>query len=83
MNEIRKVELFNVDLKHNGDNDMTLMQRDLENQEIGMKKGEKAGESKLGKLIAELLALGRTDDAQKAATDEAARNIFYKEFHIM
>ena len=62
---------------------MTLMQRDLENQEIGMKKGEKAGESKLGKLIAELLALGRTDDAQKAATDEAARNIFYKEFHIM
>ena len=58
---------------------MTLMQRDLEIQEIG----EKAGESKLGKLIAELLALGRTDDAQKAATDEAARNIFYKEFHIM
>ena len=58
---------------------MTLMQRDLENQEIG----EKAGESKLGKLIAELLALGCTDDAQKAATDEATRNIFYKEFHIM
>ena len=52
-------------------------------KEEGRQEGEKAGETKLGQLIAELLSSGRTGDAQKAATDEKTRQILYQEFHIV
>ena len=47
------------------------------------KKSEQKGENKLAKLMTELLSMGRTDDAQKAASDEQARQEFYREFNII
>ena len=49
----------------------------------GMEKGIEQGTEQLGKLIAALIASGRVDDAQKAATDKQTRDILYKEFHIL
>ena len=49
----------------------------------GMEQGIEQGTEQLGKLIAALIASGRVDDAQKAATDKQTRDILYKEFHIL
>ena len=46
-------------------------------------EGIKQGTEQLGKLINALIASGRIDDAQKAATDKQTRDILYKEFHIL
>ena len=51
--------------------------------EQGIKQGIEQGTEQLGKLIAALIASGRVDDAQKAATDKQARDILYKEFNIL
>ena len=45
--------------------------------------GIEQGTEQLGKLIAALIASGRVDDAQKAATDKQTRDILYKEFNIL
>ncbi len=50
-----------------------------EGMEKGMEQGIEQGTEQLGKLIAS----GRVDDAQKAATDKQARDILYKEFNIL
>ncbi|MGN0161202.1 MAG: hypothetical protein ACI4AQ_07440 [Lachnospiraceae bacterium] len=49
----------------------------------GMEQGIKKGETRLGLLISRLFADGRTNDAQKAATDERIRKEFYKEYGII
>ena len=54
-----------------------------EGEKRGEERGEKKGENKLGQLVFVLLASGRHDDIEKAATDENARQILYKEFHII
>ena len=49
----------------------------------GLAEGEKIdrveGENKLGSLMIQLKNLGRTEDAFKAASDEAYRNQLYKD----
>ena len=40
------------------------------------------GEAKLGSLITQLKKLGRTEDAFRAASNEAYRNQLYRELNI-
>lgn len=47
------------------------------------KIGRIKGENKLGELIIELMNVGRNEDALIAASDEEAREKFYKEFGIV
>ena len=49
----------------------------------GMKQGVKQGETRLGALMQELLADGRTEDACLAAADEGERNRLYREYGIV
>ena len=42
--------------------------------------GRAEGEDKLGKLVAKLIFLGRTDDVSRAASDKNARAALYAEF---
>lgn len=51
--------------------------------EKGLEKGIEHGEVKLSKLIRALLQSGRTEDVQKAVSDETARKQFYREFGII
>lgn len=51
--------------------------------EQGLEKGIEHGEVKLSKLIRALLQSGRTEDVQKAVSDETARKQFYREFGII
>lgn len=51
--------------------------------ELGLEKGIEHGEVKLSKLIRALLQSGRTEDVQKAVSDETARKQFYREFGII
>lgn len=51
--------------------------------EQGMEQGIQQGETQLGLLISHLFADGRTNDVQKAATDERIRKEFYKEYGIV
>ena len=51
-------------------------------EEIGRKEGEKIGAKQLGKLISVLLSEGRTEDAARAATDEAFRGQMYEKYGI-
>ena len=46
-------------------------------------EGRKEGEDRLGRLVSLLIMKGRTGDAQKAATDKAARENLYQEFGIL
>ena len=55
---------------------------EAETMEMFKKDGEKIGENRLAKLIRKLFELGRIDDAQKAASDQAFRNLLFQEFHI-
>ena len=54
-----------------------------EGRKEGRKEGQKEGEDKLGRLVTQLVSLGRTSDIQKAAVDKAARTLLYKEFNII
>lgn len=54
-----------------------------EGREEGRKEGRKEGEDRLGRLVSLLIMKGRTGDAQKAATDKAARENLYQEFGIL
>ena len=45
-------------------------------------EGEAKGEAKLGSLMTQLKKLGRTDDAFRAASNEAYRNQLYRELNI-
>lgn len=47
------------------------------------KIGRIKGENKLGELIINLMNAGRNEDALIAASDEEAREKFYKEFGIV
>lgn len=49
----------------------------------GRLEGQLEGEKKLARLMNVLLSAGRTDDAQKAASDEEARKKFYREYGII
>ena len=46
----------------------------------GMIKGQAEGTNKAMALMARLLSAGRTEDASRAASDEAYRNKLYAEF---
>ena len=48
----------------------------------GLEQGLKQGEALLSTLMQHLLADGRIEDAKLAATDEHARNKFYKEYNL-
>ena len=45
-------------------------------------EGEARGEAKLGSLMTQLKKLGRTEDAFRAASNEAYRNQLYRELNI-
>ena len=49
----------------------------------GIKQGIEQGTEQLGRLIDALIASGRMDEVQKAATDKQTRDILYKEFNIL
>ena len=49
----------------------------------GIAQGMSQGFDLLGKLIDILLKTGRIEDAQKASTDETARQQFFQEFHLL
>ena len=49
----------------------------------GIKQGIERGTEQLGRLIDALIANGRMDEVQKAATDKQTRDILYKEFNIL
>ena len=53
------------------------------NEAETMKRFKEEGEDKLGRLVSLLIMKGRTGDAQKAATDKAARENLYQEFGIL
>lgn len=57
---------------------MTLLMRDQENVEKGIKQGQ----NMLAELIERLFADDRIEDARLAATDESARRRFYKEYGL-
>lgn len=46
-------------------------------------RAEQRGEALFASLVSQLLALGRTEDAELAANDEEARKRFYKEFGLV
>ena len=48
----------------------------------GRKEGRVEGEAKLGSLMTQLKKLGRTEDAFRAASNEAYRNQLYRELNI-
>ena len=54
-----------------------------EGREEGLAEGIEQGAEQLGRLIDALIASGRMDEVQKAATDKQTRDILYKEFHIL
>ena len=54
-----------------------------EGREEGLAEGIEQGTEQLGRLIDALIASGRMDEVQKAATDKQTRDILYKEFHIL
>lgn len=45
-------------------------------------RGIARGEQRFATLVTKLLADGRTEDLQKAASDEKIRNKFYEEYSI-
>ena len=49
----------------------------------GRVEGRVEGERNLATLITKLMSSGRISDVEKAASDEAARKAFYKEFGII
>ena len=51
-------------------------------REIAIEEGKQIGANQLGKLISALLSEGRTEDAARAATDEAFREQMYQEYGI-
>ena len=53
-----------------------------EGERKGRAEGRAEGEDKLARLMQALLSAGRTDDAQKATVDLAARTSLYEEFSI-
>lgn len=61
---------------------MTLLMRDRENVEKGIKQGIEQGQNMLAELIERLFADNRIEDARLAATDESARRRFYKEYGL-
>ena len=51
-------------------------------KEEGREEGRHLGEDALGSLVAQLLGLGRIEDAKKAAEDAQTRKKLYREFNI-
>jgi hypothetical protein len=51
-------------------------------REIAIEEGKQIGANQLGKLISVLLSEGRTEDAARAATDEAFRGQMYEKYGI-
>jgi predicted transposase/invertase (TIGR01784 family) len=61
---------------------MTLLQRDRENVELGMAKGEIKGVKKMSSLMQLLLEANRINDMNEALKDEAYLNHLFEEFGI-
>ena len=49
----------------------------------GERRGREEGENKMADLMQKLFALGRVDDAMKAASDKTFRDQMFQEFEIM
>ena len=62
---------------------MTLMMRDRAKYEEGHEAGFTEGEALLGNLMSRLIADGRIEDVELAATDKDARKRLYKEYGLM
>ena len=66
--------------EHGGDTMMTILFDEAEAR--GKAIGEARGENRLASLMQKLFALGRNDDAQRAASDQEFRNNLFREFNI-
>lgn len=53
-----------------------------EGREEGLEKGRTEGEQRMGTLISQLLSLGKTEEAKKAASDPEFRNQLYKQYNL-
>lgn len=56
---------------------------EAETMQMIREEGREEGEDKLGRLVALLIANGRTGDVQRAAADKVSRNNLYEEFNIV
>ena len=70
--------------EHGGDTMMTILfdEAEARGKAIGEAIGEARGENRLASLMQKLFALGRNDDAQRAASDQDYRNNLYRELNI-
>ena len=74
--------------EHGGDTMMTILFDEAEargkaiGEAIGEVRGEARGENRLASLMQKLFALGRNDDAQRAASDQDYRNNLFRELNI-
>ncbi len=62
---------------------MTLLMRDQENVQIGLKLGLEQGEKRLAALTQKLLEAERYDDLKKISKDCTYRQKLYEEYHII
>ena len=70
--------------EHGGDTMMTILfdEAEARGKAIGEAIGEARGENRLASLMQKLFALGRNDDAQRAASDQDYRNNLFRELNI-
>jgi len=50
---------------------------------VGKAEGQELGETRLSKLIQVLLADNRVDEVLRATKDQEARQLLYKQYHIL
>ena len=84
-NEARTMELFKEEGRMEGRMEGRKEGRKegrTEGRREGMMEGTAFGEARLGELISRLIALGRTEDVARAASDQAYRNQLYREFSM-
>ena len=70
--------------EHGGDTMMTILfdEAEARGEARGKAIGEARGENRLASLMQKLFALGRNDDAKRAASDQDFRNNLFREFNI-
>ena len=76
-NEAKTMEMFKKEAREEG-----IKQGIQQGIQQGMEQGTVNGESRMGRLISKLLAVGRNEDAMRASTDADARARLYEELGI-
>ena len=76
-NETETMEMFKKEAREEG-----IKQGIQQGIQQGMEQGTVNGESRMGRLISKLLAVGRNEDAMRASTDADARARLYEELGI-